>query len=179
MSYYDDEQLLDVELKGGLIDTSHALKYILAGNSVLTFVNIEKNTHVTFRVKQNKKKKHIYYVSALNGPNNMSHYKFFASIYAYEGKAPVYYFSDNHAKISRDTTSVKAFEHIFSHLVAGHIFKNLEIWHSSHCCRCGRFLTVQSSIAAGMGPYCGKFFPDIKPETKIPDTILDNYLTSI
>lgn len=158
MAYHNDELLSDVSLKSGQIDLSKGLDYILAGNSILTFVNTEKNTHVTFKIKQSKRKgsEHKFYVSALNGPDNTSHYKFIGTIY--KGKTPTFYYSKEYAKIDEDSTSVKAFKHIFAHLVKGHAFSNLEIWHSSHCCRCGRTLTVKSSIMAGLGPHCAEMF---------------------
>ena len=32
----------------------------------------------------------------------------------------------------------------------------LTMWHSSNCCRCGRVLTVETSIMAGMGAMCSR-----------------------
>lgn len=170
-----------VTLKRGMIEPKFALRYILAGNSILTFVNKERGTHVTFKIKKCNRKgeEHKFFVSALTGPDNTSHYQFFGTIYSYENGKPTFYYSEGKAKLSQDSKMVKSFLHIFSHLVAGHVFTTLEIWHSSQCCRCGRLLTVESSIAAGMGPHCATFFPDIKPETKIPEVILNNYLKSI
>jgi len=44
----------------------------------------------------------------------------------------------------------------FLHQLAltGEIPIDAEFWHEGRCCRCGRTLTVPTSIASGIGPEC-------------------------
>ncbi len=45
---------------------------------------------------------------------------------------------------------------LWSRVLNGHMPDNVEVWHEGRCGRCGRTLTVESSIASGLGPVCAR-----------------------
>ena len=60
------------------------------------------------------------------------------------------------SKISKDAQSVRVFDYVFSNLCKGALPEFIEIWHEGKCGKCGRTLTVPSSIESGFGPECSK-----------------------
>jgi len=52
-----------------------------------------------------------------------------------------------------DSVPVKALNYLFDH-AGDSMPKGLTVRHEGRCCRCGRQLTVPSSIDAGIGPEC-------------------------
>ena len=158
-----DNDLIGLELEQGQIDLSEAIKYIIAGKCIFTFVNTKSfpHTHITFKCtaakdRNNKVNRNLYFLSALCGPDNTKDYKYFAMIRIIDNK-PIYEFAEK-SKLSRDSKMVAAFEYIWGNLIVGNKFGFLEMYYSSHCCRCGRVLTVETSIKAGFGAYCAKLF---------------------
>ena len=163
-----DSDLIGLELEQGQIDLSEAIKYIIAGKCVFTFVNTKNSphTHITYKCnaaknRNNKVNRNLYFLSALCGPDNTKDYKYFAMIRIIDGK-PIYEYADpatgGKAKLSKDSKMVASFEYIWDNLMKGNKFGFLEMYYSSHCCRCGRVLTVETSIKAGFGSYCAKKF---------------------
>jgi hypothetical protein len=60
------------------------------------------------------------------------------------------------SKISGDAQSVKVFNYVSRKLKSNELPEFIEIWHEGKCGRCGRTLTVPTSIESGMGPECSK-----------------------
>lgn len=134
--------------------TAHAdvKSFVLAGNSTFTLVSQKSNKRFTYRVRVAKDNPNLFFVSVLNGPDNESSYGYFGLIRA--GKfAPG---RPEKVKVGKDALSVRAFAWFFDTLMAGEIGEQVEFWHEGKCCRCGRKLTVPSSIAKGIGPECVK-----------------------
>ena len=48
----------------------------------------------------------------------------------------------------------RAFQYLLDYMGGKTEAKSLEIWHEGRCGRCGRKLTVPSSIESGIGPEC-------------------------
>ena len=156
-----DNDLLGLKLEQGQIPLSEAIKYIVAGKCIFTFVNTANGNHITFKCqaakgKNNKVNRNLYFISALCGPNNTSDYKYFGLIRIINGN-PVYEYADK-AKISREAKTVSSFEYIWYRLLKGDIFTTLEMYYSSHCCRCGKRITTPTSVSQGFGPTCIKLF---------------------
>ena len=62
------------------------------------------------------------------------------------------------SRVQPDESEFIAFTWVYANLKAGQIKAPLEVWHEGRCGRCGRTLTVPTSIARGIGPECaGKF----------------------
>ena len=205
----EDADMDDITLEKGQVDLAVALKYMLAGKFVGTFVNSESRTHLTYKIRRTSYNPNMYFVSALNGKDNDKDYKYFGLIRD-NGIMPTFEYAKK-AAISKDSKSVVAFDFIFDKIIKiannrtylgvkedkpiivrnikdafyfktlaeaqkyidnvivnengqikkyfyilkkASIYKNLELWHSSNCARCGRTLTVKDSIIAGMGSMC-------------------------
>jgi hypothetical protein len=58
--------------------------------------------------------------------------------------------------ISKDAQSVKVFEYVLNKLKTNTLPDFIEAWHEGKCGKCGRTLTVPSSILNGLGPECVK-----------------------
>jgi hypothetical protein len=73
----------DITLEKGRVDLAVALKYMLAGKFVGTFVNAETHTHLTYKIRRSPHNENMYFVSALNGKDNDTDYKYFGLIKNY------------------------------------------------------------------------------------------------
>ena len=145
---------------GQLTDGTLARTFALAGNARLTLVSQKTGARFTFRVRAKDvparegaaapdATKTLFFVQLLNGQDNDSDYVFLGTIfegttYRHGGKSPV----------SSDAPSAKGFAWAWSFLAKGTLPPGCEIWHEGKCGRCGRALTVPSSIASGIGPVC-------------------------
>lgn len=160
------ETLRQIKVQGqllrGELDQSIALNYILAeGNSknmkrYFTIVDNENNVRFTYKVTNMPDNKNLRFVKVLTGSDNISNYKYFAFIKMI-GESFTYTFGNLKSKVSRTSPSVELFEKVLAHLRAKRKMANIEIWHDGKCCRCGRKLTVPSSVQAGIGPECSQF----------------------
>ena len=133
-------------MNGHKLNNSEALKFIFSGKSTVTFLNTDTGNRFTFKVKQ-AKDSNLFFVSLLNGPDK----------YSYIGTAVEGNF--RHGKksiISKDAQSVKVFEYVLNKLKTDSLSELVEVWHEGKCGKCGRPLTVPSSILTGIGPSCAK-----------------------
>ena len=133
-------------MKQHTIEHSKALDFILAGKSVFTVVNSRTGNRFTFKVKKHKTD-NVHFVSVLTNPDV---YQFIGSIIDSSFK------HSKKSKISVNAQSVQVFNYIFSKLQSNSLPEFIEIWHNVKCGRCGRVLTVPSSIETGFGPECIK-----------------------
>ena len=128
--------------------------FIFAGNAVFTLRSAITGTRYTYKVtKAEKREGHdnepdTFFVKYLTGPDNMSDYTYMGFI------------RNNTFSIGRkgvltmDSGPVVALTYALTHLVAGNIPQQLEIFHEGRCGRCGRRLTVPESVESGFGPEC-------------------------
>jgi len=147
-----------------------ALELILAGNATITLKNPRTGNRFTYRIKRmktgdvhnvNDQRNAYRFVSVLTGNQNDDNnsYKYFADFKIlnaidFDGTQAFNYKFGKKAKIARDAQSVQVFEWVTKHLVDKDLPSYIEVWHSGHCCRCGRLLTVPESIEDGIGPEC-------------------------
>jgi Family of unknown function (DUF6011) len=127
-----------------------AVAYILAGRARVTLVSIKTGTRFTYKVSQ-PTEHGPHFVSLLTGQNNDADFTFLGTIF--EGKT---YRAGKKSTIGSEAPSAVAFAwawKMFSHNV---LPSSLEVWHEGTCGKCGRALTVPSSIASGIGPVCGE-----------------------
>lgn len=132
-------------MEGKKLNNSEALNFILAGNSTSTFLNRETDNRFTYKVKKSKDSD-LFFVSVLTSPD----------VYTYIGYITNDFKLGKKSKISKDAQSVKVFNYIFRKLKSGNLPEQIEIWHNGKCGKCGRKLTVPSSIDTGIGPECFK-----------------------
>jgi hypothetical protein len=76
------------------------------------------------------------------------------------------------SNISQDAQSVKVFDFVLPKLVAGTLPEFVEVWHEGHCGKCGKRLTVPSSIENGLGPECIKTLTKMEKRDKFLQLIL-------
>ncbi len=133
-------------MTGHKLNNTEALKFIFSGKSTVTFLNTDTNNRFTFKVKQ-AKDSNLFFISVLNGPEN----------YAYIGTAiEGNYRHGKKSLISKDAQSVRVFEYVLNKLKSNNLTELIEVWHEGTCGKCGRPLTVPSSILTGIGPSCAK-----------------------
>ena len=128
------------------LNNSDALKFIFAGNSTVTFLNSETENRFTYRVKK-AKDSNLFFLSVLTGPEQ----------YSYLGT--ISNGNYKHGAKSNFTTGVqseKVFSYVLNKLKTESLPECIEIWHEGKCGKCGRQLTVPSSIETGIGPECIK-----------------------
>lgn len=145
-----------------ITDTKQALKFMFAGKSVFTFINTKTGNRFTYKIK-NAKNSNIFFVSVLTNPD----------VYSYIGICVEGNY--NHGKksnISKDAQSVKVFEYILNKLKSDNLPEFLEVWHEGFCGKCGKRLTVPSSILTGIGPDCIKKLTKSDKRDKFLELIL-------
>jgi len=144
---------------GARIPSGDALRFMLAGNARMTLVSKKTGNRFTFRVRSPKGGEEgagPWFVSVLNGTDNEADYAYAGSIFP-DPKTGFVFRSTKAAKISSEAPSFKAFAWTFAKLASQTKVDDLvEVWHEGRCGRCGRVLTVPSSIASGLGPECAE-----------------------
>jgi len=123
-------------------------KFALAGNATFTVTSKKSGTRFTFKVRQ-KDPTTPHFVSLLNGSDNESSYCFLGSIFNGDK-----YFHGRKSRVTPEAPSAKAFVWVWNHRDDADLTEKIEIHHEGKCCRCGRKLTVPSSIESGLGPEC-------------------------
>lgn len=123
-------------------------EFASAGKATLTIESRETGTRFTYRIKC-PEDRGILFVSVLSGADNESAYSYFGYI-----RRGIFFYGGQKAKCGPDAPSVKAFAWTWKRLMQDRIPANVRIWHEGRCGRCGRKLTVPSSIASGLGPEC-------------------------
>lgn len=128
------------------LQNSDALKFIFAGNSTFTLLNSESGNRFTFKVKK-AKDSNLFFLSVLTGPDQ----------YSYLGTiSNGIYKHGNKSNFSAGVQSEKVFSYVLNKLKSGSLPEFVEVWHEGKCGKCGRALTVPSSIETGIGPECIK-----------------------
>lgn len=138
---------------GSITDPAHAREFILAGKAKVTLVSKTTGARFTYKVSKPKdgEDNGFRFVSVLNGPDNWQNYAYFGYI-----RRGVFFHGGAKTRVRYDAPSAKAFAWAWQKIVSGIIPENLEVWHEGKCGRCGRTLTVPSSIASGIGPECAR-----------------------
>jgi hypothetical protein len=131
---------------GNKLNNSDATNFIYAGNSIFTVLNSKTSNRFTYKVKKSKDGT-LYFVSVLSGPE----------CYTYLGIiGDGTYRHGTKSVISKDAQSVKVFDYVLNKLKNNKLPEFVEVWHEGKCGKCGRALTVPSSILTGIGPECSK-----------------------
>lgn len=130
----------------GIIKHELSLNFILGGKSFVTFLNKKTDNRFTFKVVKHKKDD-IYFVNVLTGPDI---YSFIGTI---KDKKYKHSYKSN---ISCESQSVKVFNYILNKLQTNNLPDFIEVYHDGKCGKCGKRLTVPSSIESGFGPDCIK-----------------------
>ncbi len=149
-------------MEGRKLKNSDALKFIFAGKSIVTFLNTKTGNRFTFKVKA-AKDSNMFFVSVLINPET---YTYIGT--CIEGK----FRHGRKSSISCDAQSIKVFDFVLNKLVLGTLPEFVEVWHEGHCGKCGKRLTVPSSIENGLGPECIKNLSKMEKRDKFLQIIL-------
>lgn len=130
------------------------VRFLLAGNAILTVRNSETGNRFTFKVVEDKDNEGNptgrHYVKVMTGPDNNSSYTYLGTIF---GRNVYQHGKKSH--IGQDAMSARAFNWVWRRLTSGkELPECIEVWHEGRCGRCGRRLTVPESIETGLGPIC-------------------------
>lgn len=129
-------------------------RFITGGKSIFTLESERTGNWFTYRVKKAKKddEKSPYFVSVLTGKNNDSAYSYMGTIFNNNGK--LVFNLTKKSNMTKDAMSYKAFNFFFDLVQKNKLHKEINFYHKGKCARCGRTLTVPSSILNGFGPEC-------------------------
>jgi Family of unknown function (DUF6011) len=148
---FEQKPQAQTTMRGQLATAIDAKAYMSAGKATITLVSKATGNRFTYRLSLSEDKGCIF-VNALVGPDNTADYKYIGriarDIFWAGRKIP------KSGDVSRDAPCVKAFDWAWRQLMRGALPAELEIWHEGQCGRCGRKLTVPSSVAQGFGPEC-------------------------
>jgi hypothetical protein len=137
-----------------LTDSKDTARFVLGGNATFTLVSEKTNARYTYRVRTSDDGK-LWFVSYLTGANNETDYSYVGIIRANNGNAPMLTLNlTKKSQLTDDSLPVRAFRYMLAALLKTAMPVNVQVWHEGRCGRCGRTLTVPSSIAVGIGPEC-------------------------
>lgn len=152
---------------GQLVGREAIRDYLFGGNATFTIVSKATGRRFTYRVKSaakdrdqnwstNNQNRNFYFVSVLTGGDNNSSYSYIGELIRAEPSGHRFnYRHGRKARLDTQALSVKGFMWFISQIEGHKEFEDrLEFWHEGSCGRCGRKLTVPSSIESGMGPEC-------------------------
>ena len=143
-------EVADFQADGCFTSAKAARDFFLAGNATGTLVSKRTGARFTFKVrKPDDGDGQFFFVSVLNGPDNWQNYAYIGYV-----RRGVFFHGRAKAKVGADAPSVKAWTWAWGQISRDVLPDQLEIWHEGKCGRCGRKLTVPSSIASGFGPEC-------------------------
>lgn len=132
-----------------LLDSGSIDSFMLAGKAVFTIRNPKTDRSFTYKVRVAKGNAvHIHFVSVLTGNNNETDYTYIGYI-----RDNRFQYGYNKSAIGVEAPSVKAFQWFMANRSA---LGPVEVYRSNNCARCGRKLTVVSSITSFLGPECIK-----------------------
>lgn len=138
-----------------LASPAAARNFMLAGKAIFTLVSQRTGTRYTFKVSHkaaNDQYGESWMVSYLTGPDNWSNYSYIGQIV--NGPKGLFFRTTKASKLTMASAPVAGFNWAFSRINLGQDTPNMEVWHAGKCGRCGRMLTVPSSIEMGLGPEC-------------------------
>ena len=127
------------------------LALVLGGNAVFTLVSKKTGARYTYKVTAATDTKGMFFAKVLIGADNWRNYAYIGFIKAGQtgliaGK-----------KGDPRKAYFKGLDWFLRQLAAGaDVEEQVEFWHVGKCVRCGRRLTVPSSIETGLGPECAK-----------------------
>lgn len=126
--------------------------FVFAGKAIFTLENPATANRFTYKVKKHDEKD-LWFVSLLSGPDNTHDYTYVGTVFA-DGT----FHRTKASKIGENTKSFQAINWFFNKVKANPP-ETVNVYHAGRCGRCGKLLTVPSSIENGFGPEClGKVF---------------------
>ncbi len=136
-----------------ITDAKAARSFALAGKSIFTLVSKKSGDRMTFKVKAAKGDRPnavvSHFVSILDHADGKGGYSYLGIVdrngQFVHGRKSIIEPHDPKSQTAR---------WLFAKLALSSLPDNCEFWHEGRCGRCGRRLTVPSSLTTGMGPEC-------------------------
>lgn len=133
--------------------------FIAGGNAKFTLVSQRTGARYTYKVARAKDTGTVFFVSVLAGPDNEADYVYAGIIPADKMLSADSIIVTKKSGYVRNSAPIVAIDFLLRNLnplalPGEELREGIEFWHEGCCCRCGRTLTVPSSIAAGIGPEC-------------------------
>jgi Family of unknown function (DUF6011) len=157
-------------------------EFVFAGNATFTLVSLKTGVRFTYKVTVKKadvlrlhdhEKRYVthdgflksdparnfgpedvtYFVNLLRGPDNTGDFTYMGVL-----RRPAQFNLTSASKVGRSAPSFRALVWMLDAMQCGRdvLGKQLEVWHEGRCGRCGRKLTVPSSILRGLGDRCNE-----------------------
>lgn len=139
---------------GNTMQPNDILTFIAAGRAVFTITSQQSGQSYTYRFgrPQDQLEGGPIFAALLTGPDNTSDYTYMGIYYPARRQV----IQTRGSKIGHDAPGLKALNWFLAHLNDPRV----AFRHEGRCGRCGRALTVPSSIDSGLGPECaGKVLP--------------------
>lgn len=138
---------------GILSNPEQIRRFLLGGRAIVTFVG--RSTRYTFQIIRREPTGNytepVYFVRLLTGSDNTSDYTYIGIVSAQTGQIRL----TAKSTYQLDSRPVVAWNFVTTIVWAGReLPAGVTVWHVGRCGRCGRALTVPSSIADGFGPEC-------------------------
>lgn len=142
----------DVAQPRQIADRDAAGKFLLAGKATVTLKSQRTGAHFTFKVSH-KQGGDVSFVSLLTGPNNETDYRYLGLL-ADTDHSRLRGVGSGKSCAQPDAPASRAFQYLLDFIGGKNNGTGLEVWHEGRCGRCGRKLTVPSSVESGIGPEC-------------------------
>jgi len=133
-------------------------QFVTGGNALFTIESVQTGTRFTYSVRSSEDNEQakqsgrgVFFVSLLSGPNNETDFAYLGIL---PKSDPATFRLTAKSRASEDAPSVKAFRWFWRQVCASRLPASVACWHEGRCGRCGRTLTVPSSIETGFGPEC-------------------------
>ncbi len=129
-------------------------RFMLGGHATFTLQGIRDR--YTYRINRKDPEpgsrwtEPAYFVALLTGPDNTADYTYVGMLDVHTGMIRL----TKASKYQADSQPVKAFNWAAGRVWRGVTIEPARFYHMGRCGRCGRALTVPSSIASGFGPEC-------------------------
>lgn len=152
----ESEPKADKRPIGRITEVAAIREYMLAGNATFTLVSKKTGARFTYRIRAVEPGSTgpvTHFVSLLVGPDNENAFKYLGHV---TGELPRY-FHGRKSKTEASAPSARAIMWMWDQVFAAEdrpLPDAVEFWHEGSCGRCGRKLTVPSSVERGIGPEC-------------------------
>ena len=123
--------------------------FVTAGKAVFTIDSGVTGTRYTYRVTK-APDGNCWFVGVMLGTDNENSYSYICYF-----RRDMVVRTSSKSRLASDSKPVVAFEFFMNHL--DNIPRNLNVYHSCKCGRCGRTLTTPESIVRGLGPECARY----------------------
>lgn len=151
----DREIVEQLNTESPISDVAKIRQFLTAGRAIFTIAG--KSDRYTFKITRKDPEvgstytQAAYFVSILTGPDNTQDYTYMGLLHVQDGAVRV----TRKSTYRQDSKPVVALNWALGRIWRGQdLAPSGRFYHVGRCGRCGRALTVPSSIETGLGPEC-------------------------